>query len=43
MRKKMNSFNLTKLSKEQLNTLIKWAAEEGWNPGPGRCRCLLAN
>lgn len=31
----MNNYELTKLNKEHLITLVKWAEEEGWNPGPG--------
>lgn len=32
--KDFNDFSFVKLTREQVDTLIKWADEEGWNPGP---------
>jgi GNAT superfamily N-acetyltransferase len=30
----MKEYKFTKLNRDQFNTLIKWAEQEGWNPGP---------
>lgn len=30
----MNAFALTKLRRSDLDTLVSWAEQEGWNPGP---------
>lgn len=32
--KQPDEFNFVKLNRQHLNTLIKWADDEGWNPGP---------
>lgn len=32
--KQPDEFNFVKLNRKHVNTLIKWADEEGWNPGP---------
>jgi len=32
--KQPDQFNFVKLTREHVDTLIKWADEEGWNPGP---------